>query len=253
MSQPPTYKEELLQIIEADWRRDPRTLQRRIGPSGLGHPCHYCLGCMLAEIPKAESNKWADGWPAFLGKAVHKAVEYVFERWNRKHREYRFLTEQRVTVGTIGTINPWPLTGSSDLFDMRKKAVVDWKVTTDKNLAKVKKGDTSKTYKVQGHLYGLGMENEGLEVEWVGVMYLAKMKNFLRDAELTLEPYDRQIALNALKRASDIWDLGQTRGWAEVLPRLKKDPDCWDCEKFAGGVAILLAEQATLPGLEDAA
>jgi hypothetical protein len=242
-----SYKEELLGIIEDDWTRDPRTLQRRMGPSGIGHPCNYCLGAMLAEVPKKESNQWADGWPAFLGKAVHWAIEKIFERWNRKHRTYRFLTEQRVTVGMIGTINPWPLTGSTDLYDMVKKAIVDWKVTTDKNLAKVKKGEKSVTYKVQGHCYGLGMENEGLPVEYVGVMYLAKMKNFLREAELTLEPYDRQIALDALKRASDIWDLGQVHGWPFVLPRLKHDATCWDCDKYAEGVAaIVAAEDARL-------
>ncbi|ALY09618.1 exonuclease [Arthrobacter phage Laroye] len=240
---PQTYKDELLGIIEADWERDPRTLQRRIGPSGIGHPCNYCLGAQLAEVPKDETgNKWADGWPAFLGKAVHWAVEKVFERWNRRHFTMRFLTEQRVNVGRVGTINGFDLTGSSDLYDITRKAVVDWKVTTDKNLAKVKKDGKSQVYKVQGHVYGLGMENLGFEVEQIGVMYLPKMKNFIREAEFVIEPYDRQIALDALKRASDIWDLGQQYGWGYILPRLKHADDCWDCTKYAAGVQKLMDE-----------
>lgn len=232
------YKTHLLDVIREDEADRPRTMQKRIGPSGIGHPCHFCLGCMLAEVPKVDDEKWADCWPAFVGTAVHKRLERVYERQNRRLGTTRYLTENTVTCGTVGD---WDLTGSCDLFDPVTGRVTDFKVQGDKPLAKFVKDGITQVYKVQMHTYGLGMANAGHLVNKAGLLMLAKSKNFLNDAIYHAEPWDWQLAESAIKRADTIMRAGQRDGWGYVLPRLKHLDKCWDCGKYAAGVQALAA------------
>lgn len=230
------YKDSLLNVIREDDADRPRTKQKRIGPSGIGHPCHFCLGCMLAEVPRVDDEQYADCWPAFVGTAVHKRLERVYERQNRRLGVTRYLTEQNVTCGTIGD---WDLTGSCDLFDLPTGKVTDFKVQGDKPISRLAKYGISETYRVQKHTYGLGMVNAGHVVTKVGLLILAKSKNFLRDAEYVAEPWDWKIAEAAIKRADAIFRAGERDGWGYVLPRLKHLDGCWDCGKYAAGVQAL--------------
>lgn len=230
------YKTHLLDVIREDDADRPRTLQKRIGPSGIGHPCHFCLGCMLAEVPKVDESKYADCWPAFVGTAVHKQLERVYMRQNRRLGVTRYLTELNVTCGTIGD---WDLTGSCDLFDPVTGKVTDFKVQGDKPMTWTAKNGISEVYRVQKHTYGLGMANAGHTVTKVGLLILAKSKNFLDDALYVAEPWDWTIAEKAIKRADTIFRAGQADGWGYVLPRLKHLDKCWDCGKYAAGVQAL--------------
>lgn len=232
------YKTHLLDVIREDDADRPRTLQKRIGPSGIGHPCHFCLGAMLAMIPKVDENKYADCWPAFVGTATHKQLERVYQRQNRRLGTTRYLTEQNVTCGTIGD---WELTGSCDLFDLVTGKVTDFKVQGDKAIAKTIKDGISEVYRVQKHTYGLGMVNAGHPVTKVGLLIMAKAKNFLDDAEYVVEPWDYRIAEAAIKRADTIQRAGDRDGWAYLLPRLKRLDKCWDCGKYTEGVNALVA------------
>lgn len=237
------YKAHLLDVIREDDAERPRTLQRRIGPSGIGHPCHFCLGAMLAMVPKLDTNEYADCWPSFVGTAVHKRLEHVYDRQNRRLGATRYLTEQTVTCGTIGD---WELTGSCDLFDAVAKRVTDFKVQGDKAIAKSIRDGISEVYRVQKHTYGLGMANAGHEVKRVGLLLLAKSKNFLADAEYIAEPWDHRIAEAAIRRADIITKAGERDGWDYVLPRLKHLDGCWDCARYMPGVnALVAAAQAS--------
>lgn len=235
------YKSHLLDVIREDDADRPRTLQRRIGPSGIGHPCHFCLGCMLAMVPKVDENTYADCWPAFVGTAVHKQLERVYQRQNRRLGVLRYLTELNVSCGTIGD---WELTGSCDLFDPVTGKVTDFKVQGDKPISRLAKEGISEVYRVQKHTYGLGMANAGHVVTKVGLLILAKSKNFLSDAVYVAEPWDWKIAEAAIKRADVITKAGERDGWAHVLPRLKHLDGCWDCGKYAAGVQALIAAAA---------
>jgi hypothetical protein len=230
------YKTHLLDVIAEDDADRPRTLQKRIGPSGIGHPCHFCLGCMLAMVPKADDNKWADCWPAFVGTAVHKQLEKVYQRQNRRLGTTRYLTELNVTAGIIGD---WDLTGSCDLFDPVTGKVTDFKVQGDKPISKFARDGISQIYKVQMHTYGLGMTLAGHTVTKAGLLILAKSKNFLQDAVYYAEPWDWTIAEGAIRRADTIQRAGDADGWGYVLPRLKHLDGCWDCGKYAAGVQAL--------------
>jgi hypothetical protein len=230
------YKKHLIYVIAEDDADRPRTLQRRIGPSGIGHPCHFCLGAMLAMIPKVDESTYADCWPAFVGTAVHKRLERVYERQNRRLGTTRYLTEQTVTCGTIGD---WELVGSCDLFDLPTGKVTDFKVQGDKPIAKFARDGISQVYRVQMHTYGLGMVNAGHVVTKSGLLILAKSKNFLKDAVYYAEPWDWKVAEAAIKRADVIQRAGDADGWGYVLPRLKHLDGCWDCGKYAAGVEAL--------------
>lgn len=235
------YAEFIFGLMEDEMNSAPRTLQRAIGPSGIGHPCHRCLASALAGLKKAEDGRYADGWPAYVGTAIHDKQEHTFRRVNRRLMVHRFLLEQRVEVGMVGD---HLMTGSCDAFDGPLGKVVDWKAVSDKNLTNLPKYGVSETYEVQTHCYGLGMENAGHTVKTVGLFFLAKSKNFLRESVYVEAPYDRGIAERALKRANDLQALLDRDGAAYVLPRLKTGTHmggtCYDCPKYDAAIQALV-------------
>jgi hypothetical protein len=64
---PTTMWTEYASIVKDAIAGDPRTLQTRIGPSGLGVDCDRCLAHQLAGIPEHRD----DPWLPTVGRAVH--------------------------------------------------------------------------------------------------------------------------------------------------------------------------------------
>lgn len=221
------YEETLFRMIEDYWVNDPRTLQKAIGPSGLGTDCFHCLGAMLAQEPKVESPE--DGWRSFVGKCVHEGLAKAAARYNRVHTD-RFLIEERVHVGRIGTLE---VHGNADVFDTWTSRVIDWKVTGNKTIASVKEGRWPPTYTGQADIYGYGFEELGMNVEGTTILFLPLEKWYMRQGAVIHRPYDRANAEACLKRARDIQELLDTRGPAYVLPRLKRKAGCYTCPKYA--------------------
>lgn len=204
-------------------RDDPRSQQKQVGPSGLGNPCWHCLGCMLAELPKQETNEYA--WAKIKGHALHGFMADLID----KQPGNDYLTEHRVTVGDVGDKT---ITGSADLFDIPEGVVVDWKFLGTKSMSKVARGVIKPEYLVQPNLYGLGFENEGYRVTSTLLMFIPVDSPKLADAVPCHRPYDRGTAEKAMHHANNIWNLIQRDGVNHVIPRLKRDPECWDCTKY---------------------
>ncbi len=219
----PAYKKELLDIVEYAAANKPRNLQRSIGPSGLGNPCNRCLGYALAEVPEKPGDSQ---WLQLQGTAMHTELEGIFERRNIVDPE-RWLTEERLLVGAILGKN---ISGSADLFDDYYGISLDWKLVGDNTIGKARKGSASATYIKQGHTYGKGHEDAGRTVRHVAIAFLPRNARTIYEAVIKTFPYDRTIAVAALKRATDIQYLGEQHGWFTVLSRLSQDPDCWDCK-----------------------
>lgn len=222
------YEATLFEMIERHIDAAPRTLQTAPGPSGLGTDCYHCLGALLAREPKMETAK--DRWLTFIGQCVHEGLANACHADNTARTSPRWLVEQRVQVGHVGTDM---IEGNSDAYDLDDDSVVDWKVVGNKTLATVARYGASATYLRQVDLYGLGMKNAGHTPKWTNIMFLPREKYRIREGILVRRPWDEANAHATLKRANDIIALLAEHGIDYVLPRLKRLPGCRDCERYA--------------------
>lgn len=217
------YEEQLYGILEAEIELgNARNFQKRIGPSGLANPCYRCLGRALAGIEKPQTVK--DRWLTFIGTCVHAGCERALLRENKRLGHDRFLAEHRVTVGQVLGED---IDGSADGYDLETDTVIDWKVVGDNTLAK----PPSRLYLGQIDLYGLGFANAGFKPKRTCIMYLPRNQFRLRRGRAVIRDWDEGNAREALRKANDIAGLIRERGGEAVIPKLRTDPDCYDCNR----------------------
>jgi hypothetical protein len=202
---PKVLRAELLHIIGEAIDDHPRSQQTAIGPSEVGTACDRRLAYKLAQIPEAARR--APGWRPTVGTAVHAWLEDVFTAWSINHDgtvdkdRPRFLTETRQPVGQILGED---LEGTCDVFDTATLTALDWKVPGPSTMKAARiaanRGECwEPQYEVQAQLYALGWELRGYPVQTVAIMCLPAAGE-LTDAVLWAEPYDRQVADDALAR-----------------------------------------------------
>lgn len=251
------YQQELIDLIKA--ARDERGEQVEIGPSEVGTPCERKLAYKIWNMPATNGNQ-GDKWRARVGTAIHKQNEETFGAHTENIEcpeelgvDQRWLTERKVTVGTWhdGT-RERELRGSADLYDSLplwlpdEQCVVDWKTSTPDKIADYCRGKIPEAYRVQGHCYGLGYENEGKAVKWIALMFLP------RDGELNLattclhvEAYDASIARGALRRL----EITAAKTHAGDFENLTIAQDyCSRCPWYTYGAASKLANQGRCAG-----
>lgn len=224
--------EEIRGIIEDSIINQPRTLQKVIGPSEIGNPCDHCLAARLAGWEKRE---YGIPWASTIGTGAHLLFETFFNRYEQQQgqRLHRFLTEAPVMVGHIGNTEIW---GSTDLLDTVTGMTVDWKFVGEASLNKYRSGP-SHQYKVQAHLYAKGWNDAGIPVRHVSIYFLPRTRSKMSDGFWWTEPYNPQVAINALNRANRIntnleieTAIGDADEYVKQLPRAD---NCWDCKKYA--------------------
>lgn len=211
---------QLRPIIEEHILTQPRTLQKRIGPSELGTDCVHCLAAKLAGW---EHKPAKAAWIPFEGTCVHAAFEQLFAPLG-------YQTELKVIVGKL---DGEPITGSIDLYDEKSGTTVDWKTVGNTTLKAAKANGPSQQYVVQASLYGLGVRNAKRSV----IVYLPRNAMTLDDAfsyEFTYDPRPGWWALDRAQILLDLLDLiGRTDGarmrdaWIRQLPR--SQGHCFDC------------------------
>lgn len=222
---------EIMHQIERTIGDHPRSLQKRIGPSEVGHPCKRRVGYKLLDV--AECNTAGDTpWLPTIGTAVHSWLEEVFTFANPGGNEpTRWLTELRVNVGEVNGVD---ITGSADLYDRVTATVIDWKIVGPTQLKKYKANGPGDQYRSQIHLYGRGMTRRGLPVDRVMIAFLPR-NGELRDAYLWHEGYDEQVALAALERLAGI-HLATSLAGVSVLSQLDPvESYCTRCPWFRPG------------------
>ncbi|MFJ8555277.1 hypothetical protein [Streptomyces sp. NPDC093676] len=179
----------------------PRSLQKRLGPSEVGDPCERRLTYKELDWPRAA----AEGDPAasIIGTGFHTWMEEAFTRRQSTlpNGRPRYKVEERVTVYD-SPIEAAAITGSTDLFDRATGTVWDWKLVGHTSQDNYRRKGPGPQYRVQAHLYGLGQENAGEEVKRVAICFVARYHE-LR-VHVWTEPYNRQIALDALARLDKI-------------------------------------------------
>lgn len=229
---------ELLDVIESAIDRAPRSLQRRIGPSQLGNPCDWCLAHSLAGAPEQRDG---GAWLPAIGTAVHAWLDDVFagddaQRYAQIAAELplpepRWWRETRVSVGEVDGVE---ITGSCDLYDSQTGLVVDWKITGPTTIKKTKSGGPALGYRRQAHLYGRGFVRRGLPVSHVMLAFLPRSDVSVRSGYLWTEPYDEQVALDALARADRLAKAVRLFGIDVLAPSLERAPagSCFSCSRY---------------------
>jgi len=219
---------ELFTIISDAITNQPRSLQTRIGPSEIGIPCNRRIGYKLAGTP--ESNKRGVAFKPWIGTQAHEGMAMIMTNASLATEDARWIVEGKVTVGEVDGV---PITGSADLFDKRAGIVFDWKFTTKNKIRETYRphgpGDQ---YRIQAHLYGRGFAAKGHDVKHVAIIFMTRDGDFA-DRYVWSEPYDEQIALDALARVDGIAAALRLMGPEKAIPALPMaESHCTFCPYF---------------------
>jgi hypothetical protein len=183
----------------------PRSLQKDIGPSEIGHVCERRIGYKLLGFPE---NDGRPNWKATVGTGVHLWAETAFSADNLRYTApeqdlslERWVIEKKVCVGKVNGV---PITGHSDLYDTWTDTVIDHKTCGPQMLKNYRRKGAGQQYKIQAHLYGRGWARAGYPVKQVMVVFLPRQGDLDDSYIWGPHPYDEQIALDALARLEEI-------------------------------------------------
>lgn len=192
---PPAFKAELVAMLREHSASQPRSQQRRLGPSEIGHPCDRKIALSIADAPRCNDGA-GDPLPSLVGTSAHSLMERLLHRYNDRHG-LRFLIEQRVyPAPSFG--------GTMDAYDLATGCVIDWKFPGNSTMTKVRRtDDPGPVYRTQAHLYGMGAANLGLDVQTVRLVFIPRA-GFATGIHVWEQPYDPEIAQAALDR---MWGL----------------------------------------------
>lgn len=236
------FKAEIMEIIRWAATNAPRSTQQAIGPSEIGNPCLRKIAFKVGRTPAV--NKIGDQWFSVIGTAVHAWLAEAIDRYQREvlgrgPDNPRYLIEQSVRLPMPGE----DVIGSCDLFDRDVGRVEDHKIVGATSLKKYVDYGPSTTYRKQAHLYGYGWEVRGYTVREVVIAFYPR-SSFLQHMHVWSEPYDRQVALDALSRLHTVRQLRQVLT-PNLLPANGDRATCVYCPWFRPGVA---ADERGCPG-----
>ena len=176
----------------------PRSQQRAIGLSEVGEVCVRKTSYKMLDWEK--TNPATDPWASISGTAIHSWLADAFSEFPDL-----YLVEHPVKVTE-------ELGGTMDLFDIANKTVIDHKCVGATSMRSRKKDGMTYQQRIQINLYGLGIENE-LGIGSVSKVALAfyPLGGRLDGLHTIVEPYNRQLALDAIQRLEDtqvlLWQL----------------------------------------------
>ena len=198
---------ELKDLVKYAAYNAPRSLQKTLGPSEIGHGCDRRLAYSLARPDMTEERKnlpyfKMDPWPSIMGTAGHAWLADAVELTNDRLGEKRWISEHRVTAwddveGGIGTC---------DLYDTHSETVFDFKINGPTQFKKYVRYGPTDTYKGQVNVYGKGYKNAGRVVRKVGILFIPRA-GLLRDAHLWLDDFDEALADSLHAKVRVITDL----------------------------------------------
>lgn len=174
---------------------DNRSAQATLGPSEIGSPCDRRLAMSLLRIPPV--NPGGDQWASFKGTAIHAALADVFT-WASGNTG-RFAVE--VPLRFPSELVPH---GTSDLLDRVLFMLDDHKIQGHWSQNKLRTEGMTPTQRVQVHMYGFGQRIKGERVDFVAILSWPMESSSLDDMYAVVEPYDPQIARDALARVDRI-------------------------------------------------
>lgn len=205
---------DLATILLRHYRALPRSTQTTIGPSQVGDPCDRAIGYRLANVPPVsdEGLKWAP----LLGTWTHAGIARALHEENERLGRERYLIERRIAIDP-----PLVPSGETDVYDMDTDEVIDWKLVSAKSIKeKRRSGSPGRLYRIQAQSYALGWSRAGFDVQSVRVVFLPKSSISIHDAYEWSEPFDPELAEQALARVRRIDRLMKALG-------VEADPSAW--------------------------
>lgn len=204
--------------------KDARDRQRKVGPSNLSNPCTKCLAYDMLGVPERETD-FVMG--AKIGTAIHAWLEGLIIEGQPDWEP-----EQKVTIGELGTYGT--IKGTMDLYVPEDAMVVDFKTTTRPKLQKLldefqsdEPSGKVQAYLAQTHLYALGAENAGKDVESITIVFIPRDSVTFGDIRTRTVPYDRDYALHVWDRAKALWTWLDSENGDPA--ELDSDPHCFNC------------------------
>lgn len=192
----------LKEIFYQYTNRSRRSQQTTLGPSQVGTPCDRRLVMHLLGAPHL--NPGGDNWASFVGTQIHNGLEGMF-KW-ADAGQGRFATEMRLQFPSALVPR-----GTADLIDRTLFMVDDHKAMGQWSLDKLRTSGPSLLYRTQLHVYGMGARQRGERIERVALIGWPRDKSNLDDLYVWSEPYDPQIARDALQRVDGL------KTWADKM------------------------------------
>ena len=214
----------ILDLLKSPSERDK---QRKVGASNISNPCDYCLARALHGGP-SEPNKWWLG--ARIGTAIHGALEEEEFKHIDRPRSYHYLAlegakiEEKIVLGHIegyGTISSKP-----DLVLTKENHLLDHKTSTKDKIKKYKLFGIPTAYKYQTMLYAWGLNKQGIPIERVSLVFIARDGTTDDDIWVYSLDYDENMALRAWERLEGLWEFLQSGG---NVNELESHEDCFTC------------------------
>jgi hypothetical protein len=218
-------KNVMISLLRTQKARDK---QRKIGASGIGDPCPYCLARQLAGV---QSEKPSPYWlGAKIGDAIHALLEYeASKHLNDDEGVFKVFKgarlEKPVYIGDIpGYGSIW---STPDLFLTAENHLVDYKTSKRSKVDfYVASGEVPTKYLYQVQLYARALEDMGYKVDKISFVFINRDGTSDRDVVVISVDYDRKLADEAWDRVVSAWQWLQDGGDIETLP---SDPECFLC------------------------
>jgi len=220
-------KQLTLDILKGKSKRDKQT---KIGPSGIGNPCDYCLAASL-KGGQYQSGPWWLG--AKLGTAMHMYLENEINKNidTPTRPELNALkdasTEQRLFIHNLpGYGNIY---GNSDLR-LTTGNLIDWKSSTKDKIKRYKLDGIPTQYIIQQNLYAYGWNLiEPGAVEVCSLVFVARDGSGDNDIWVHSFDYSPDIAEGALNRLTKVWEFLQSGGDIDTLD---SHDECFTCQNI---------------------
>lgn len=200
--------------------RSDRSQQATMGPSEIGTPCDRRVAMSLLRLPRV--NPGGDNWASFVGTYGHTGLAEMLV-W-ADAGSGRYVTEERVEFPSR-----YVPKGTLDALDRMLTTVWDWKLMGQWSLDKLKIEGPSPQYRVQLHTYGYGLRIRGEVVSDVALIGMPRDKSTLDDLYVWTEPYNPQVARDALARVARIGETLADEDGADPLNFPINNTDCKYC------------------------
>jgi hypothetical protein len=219
-----TFANDIRRLMATPKARDK---QVKIGPSGIGNPCDWCVAQTMSHmLPGSTKRVEETSIMSLVGTTMHDFMEGIIEAQNWPGVS----TEIKLNCGEIqgyGSVDGH-ITGHTDLYNELLGLIVDWKFVGPATFKKMKSKGMPIQYRTQRHVYGAGVKRAGLPINQVMnfVVPLGRGLAKVDDILIEVENFDQSVADLAFERAQIIWDDYVLQG---AVDELQKDPDCFEC------------------------
>lgn len=209
----------LREVIWTGVRSSDRSRQTEAGMSEIGSTCERQLAYKLTGVPPL--NLSGDPMPVIMGTGFHLHMERIFGALDPR----RYLVETPLRYEGIP--------GTADLYDRRRRLLVDWKSTSKAKLRRIRKEGPTQRQVVQIQLYGLAIRQIGEDPQRLALAFVPR-DGTLDDLYVWSTVPDPDLALQWVARYQAIaarTAQGATPGDIEPSP----DRLCTFCDHYSPG------------------